>query len=159
MGADRPGALLLGTMVVIGLYAALSLVFPQWADATIAMFDKYNDFSAILVVLMSAIAAWNFYRSYQFARLPMQTALVLSAIWVAVAQFIAHVGEVWRLSWWLYHVLLSHHEHWDGSGYPDGLAGAEIPILARVMAVADVYDALTSDRAYRSAWSHERARA
>ncbi|MBI2331818.1 MAG: HD-GYP domain-containing protein [Chloroflexi bacterium] len=47
----------------------------------------------------------------------------------------------------------SHHEKWDGSGYPDGLAGSDIPLLARIFAFADVYDALTSDRPYRRAWS------
>jgi len=48
-------------------------------------------------------------------------------------------------------VVRSHHERWDGTGYPDGLAGAEIPLAARVFAVADVLDALTTDRPYRSA--------
>jgi putative nucleotidyltransferase with HDIG domain len=46
-------------------------------------------------------------------------------------------------------VVRSHHERWDGSGYPDGLAGEEIPLAARVFAVADVLDALTTDRPYR----------
>lgn len=50
-----------------------------------------------------------------------------------------------------------HHEHWDGSGYPAGLRGEAIPLLARILAVADVYDALTSDRAYRPAHRHEEA--
>jgi putative two-component system response regulator len=50
----------------------------------------------------------------------------------------------------------SHHERWDGTGYPDGLAGAAIPLEARLVAVADVYDALTSDRPYRAAWALER---
>jgi len=45
-----------------------------------------------------------------------------------------------------------HHERWDGAGYPDGLKGEEIPLLARILAVADVYDALTSDRSYRPAF-------
>jgi ribonuclease P protein subunit RPR2 len=48
-------------------------------------------------------------------------------------------------------VVRHHHEHWDGSGYPDCLAGDEIPLSARVFAVADVLDALTSDRPYRNA--------
>jgi ribonuclease P protein subunit RPR2 len=48
-------------------------------------------------------------------------------------------------------VIRHHHERWDGSGYPDGLTGAAIPIGARVVAVADVFDALTSDRPYRPA--------
>ena len=47
----------------------------------------------------------------------------------------------------------SHHEHWDGSGYPDGLAGTAIPLAARVMAVADVFDALTSSRPYKQGWA------
>jgi len=50
-----------------------------------------------------------------------------------------------------------HHERWDGSGYPRGLRGEEIPLGARIFAVVDVYDALTSDRPYRRAWSHEQA--
>ena len=50
-----------------------------------------------------------------------------------------------------------HHEHWDGSGYPRGLKGEEIPLAARIFAVVDVYDALTSDRPYRSAWKIEDA--
>jgi HD-GYP domain-containing protein (c-di-GMP phosphodiesterase class II) len=56
-------------------------------------------------------------------------------------------------------VIRHHHERWDGTGYPDGLAGESIPLLARIMAVADVYDAVTSARAYRPAWSREDARA
>lgn len=51
----------------------------------------------------------------------------------------------------------SHHEKWDGSGYPCGLKGNQIPLPARIFAVVDVYDALTSDRPYRSAWSSEKA--
>lgn len=49
----------------------------------------------------------------------------------------------------------SHHERWDGSGYPDGLTGEEIPLVARIMAVADVYDALRSRRTYKASLSHE----
>jgi len=51
----------------------------------------------------------------------------------------------------------SHHEHWDGSGYPDGLRGEAIPLEARITAVADVLDALAMERAYKSAWSFEDA--
>ena len=50
----------------------------------------------------------------------------------------------------------SHHERWDGSGYPEGLAGERIPLAARIFAVVDVWDALTSDRPYRPAWSEEK---
>ncbi len=54
-------------------------------------------------------------------------------------------------------IALSHHEKWDGSGYPRGLAGEEIPVEGRIVAVADVFDALTSDRVYRTAYSVEQA--
>lgn len=50
-----------------------------------------------------------------------------------------------------------HHEKWDGSGYPIGLKGEEIPLAARLFAILDVWDALTSDRPYRKAWSREKA--
>jgi response regulator RpfG family c-di-GMP phosphodiesterase len=55
-------------------------------------------------------------------------------------------------------VVRSHHERWDGGGYPDGLSGADIPVAARVFAVADALDAMTSDRPYRGALSWEHAR-
>ncbi|MEX2625672.1 MAG: HD domain-containing phosphohydrolase, partial [Ilumatobacteraceae bacterium] len=54
-------------------------------------------------------------------------------------------------------VILHHHERVDGCGYPGGLAGRAIPLEARVVAVADVWDALTSDRAYRRGWAPEAA--
>jgi len=50
----------------------------------------------------------------------------------------------------------SHHERWDGSGYPDGLAGEDIPLEARIFAIVDVWDALNSDRPYRKAWPKEK---
>jgi putative two-component system response regulator len=52
----------------------------------------------------------------------------------------------------------SHHEKWDGSGYPSGLTGEKIPLAARILAVADVYDALTARRCYKKPSSHERSR-
>ncbi|MFD1734013.1 HD-GYP domain-containing protein [Deinococcus malanensis] len=54
-------------------------------------------------------------------------------------------------------VVLYHQERWDGSGYPKGLAGMDIPLAARVFAVVDVYDALTSERPYKKAWTREAA--
>lgn len=53
-------------------------------------------------------------------------------------------------------IALTHHEWWDGSGYPGGLAGEQIPLSGRLVAVADVWDALRSDRPYRTAWPSER---
>jgi len=61
----------------------------------------------------------------------------------ASAQELAHVAEY----------ILSHHEHWDGGGYPRGLAGDRIPLLSRILAIVDAYDAMTEDRVYRRAMS------
>lgn len=54
-------------------------------------------------------------------------------------------------------IAYSHHEKWDGSGYPEGLSGEDIPLSARLMAIVDAYDALTSERVYKKAVSHEEA--
>lgn len=54
-------------------------------------------------------------------------------------------------------IVYYHHERWDGSGYPEGISGYEIPVPARIMALADVYDALVSKRVYKGAFPHERA--
>jgi len=49
------------------------------------------------------------------------------------------------------------HEHWDGSGYPDGLKGDDIPLIARIITAADIYDALSTDRPYRKAFTIEKS--
>ncbi len=56
-------------------------------------------------------------------------------------------------------IALTHHEKWDGSGYPKQLKGEEIPLSGRLMALADVYDALISKRVYKPAFSHDEAKA
>ena len=66
---------------------------------------------------------------------------------LGTSSFLRHAREI----------ALTHHEKWDGSGYPAGLAGEAIPISGRLMAVADVYDALITKRVYKPAWPHERA--
>lgn len=53
--------------------------------------------------------------------------------------------------------ILYHHEHWDGSGYPRHLKGREIPLFPRILCISDVWDAITSDRVYRKAMSHDKA--
>lgn len=260
-------------------------------------------FVTALTIGCALVAGYRYWQSYRYSRFPLQVAIVYGAGWLAGAQVIVTTGEVWRVSWWIYHFLLlaamltlvvglirqygtglplstavrglfavdprerlqagisasvralilateardrytaghnfrvamsalllgeamdlppeqlralaqggmvhdvgkvevpdhilnkpgpltpderavierhpvtgyelcrqlgfmsaelgiirSHHERWDGTGYPDRLAGEQIPLLARVLAVTDVYDALTSTRSYRKAWSHGRAR-
>lgn len=56
-----------------------------------------------------------------------------------------------------YQIALCHHEKWDGTGYPNGLKGSQIPLSARIMAIADVYDALRSERCYKKGFTHEQA--
>jgi putative two-component system response regulator len=63
-------------------------------------------------------------------------------------------SELVRLA---YDIALSHHERWDGSGYPNGLSGNDIPVAARIVAVVDVFDALTHERPYKKAWAVEDA--
>jgi putative nucleotidyltransferase with HDIG domain len=68
---------------------------------------------------------------------------------VSGAEMVQEIPSLCRLAPLVRH----HHERWDGSGYPDGLAGQEIPLGARIIAVADVFDALNSERPYRRAYS------
>ncbi len=64
-------------------------------------------------------------------------------------------GSPWPLMQCAASIALSHHECWDGTGYPQGLSGEAIPLPARIVAVADVYDALMSQRAYKPAWEED----
>jgi putative nucleotidyltransferase with HDIG domain len=66
------------------------------------------------------------------------------------------VEKLWMYRPWV-PVIHHHHERWDGKGYPDGIAGEEIPLGARIIAVADAYDAMTTDRVYRKAFPVEKA--
>lgn len=80
--------------------------------------------------------------------------------WVAMkSHTVAGADIVAKLNfpWEILPMVRSHHERWNGSGYPDGLAGEAIPFTARILCVADVYDALTTARSYRPAMSHDEA--
>lgn len=67
------------------------------------------------------------------------------------------VAEIPYLDGVALEVVAAHHECWDGSGYPRGLSGTEIPLAARIFAIVDAFDAMTNDRPYRAAMSHETA--
>jgi response regulator RpfG family c-di-GMP phosphodiesterase len=71
----------------------------------------------------------------------------------------ADVAEKAQLSEVARNIIMYHHEHYDGRGYPNGLKGSEIPLETRIVSVADVYDALTMDRPYRIGYPHPEARA
>lgn len=289
-------------MFLLVLFALTGLLFPHGLDMIPLNRNPLRGVATALIVIMNGYTVYAYYRSYRYSGFPLQHAIVYSAGWFIVAQFMMVLGTTWNLSWWLYHFVLlssmivmllglfrqyaargsvaqavqslfhtnpvdkithwispsikalivateskdtytaghnfrvtmfalrlaeemgvrpeqmralaqgaivhdvgkinipdailnkpgrltdaeravieqhpgkgyemcrnlgfmsdelgvirSHHEKWDGTGYPDRLAGERIPLLARITAVADVYDALTSNRAYRRAWSHEEA--
>ncbi|HEX9022811.1 MAG TPA: HD domain-containing phosphohydrolase, partial [Geobacteraceae bacterium] len=70
----------------------------------------------------------------------------------------ADVARQARLPQSVVNIIMFHHERWDGGGYPSGAAGNEIPLEARIVTVADVFDAMTSDRPYRKALPRDKAR-
>jgi len=72
---------------------------------------------------------------------------------VAGVELLAGIDFPWDIRPMVRH----HYEWWDGSGYPDKLAGENIPLSARILCIADVHDALTTDRPYRQGYSHEKA--
>ena len=88
-----------------------------------------------------------------------------SGIWVPYLFLLCGSAVIFLLLQWMrgqnsiaYNIARYHHERCDGTGYPDGLSGEDIPLEARVMALADVYDALVSERVYKKAFSEEEAR-
>ena len=77
--------------------------------------------------------------------------LVMKSHPVRGEKIVINIKKLQKISEWV----KSHHEKWDGNGYPDGLKGEEIPVAGRIIALADTYDAMTSTRPYRTALSHE----
>jgi putative nucleotidyltransferase with HDIG domain len=289
-------------LIILLAFGVITMVNPQIVDFLPLTVKPLNYILMFLTILLNLLTMYRYYQSYRFTRFSLQISIVYSIGWLIVSQMIMIMGDIWKLSWWLYHFLLlgsmivmlfglkkqyvekgtlslalralftndlleritssvspsvrelvmetekkdlytvghtyrvtmyalklaealrltpehlraiaqgtllhdvgkilipdsilnkpgrltkdereiierhplygydmcndfgfmkeemgiirSHHEKWDGSGYPDQLAGENIPFLARVVAVADVYDALTSNRSYRKAWTHEEA--
>lgn len=287
---------------LLALMVALLLAAPWLVALTPIHLSPLKWAAMALTLALNLLAVRHYWQSYRYSRFPLQSAILHSTTWLAAAQVMITTGELWRLSWWLYHVLLlgamllmlwglvrqyssgaslsaavrgllaadpverieagiapairslvvateqhdpytaghsyrvalyalelgqgmglppeklralaqgaivhdigkvevpdailnkpgrltleeravierhpvtghsmgqlmglmqdeldivrHHHERFDGAGYPDGLKGEAIPLLGRLLAVVDVYDALTSHRSYRRAWSHEEA--
>lgn len=92
----------------------------------------------------------------EFEVVKTHTSLGAEILSAANNQFQLRIGKQSYLSLAM-SVARSHHEKWDGTGYPDALSGENIPLSARIVALCDVYDAVTSDRVYKKAWSHEKA--
>ena len=88
----------------------------------------------------------------------MKTHARLGADAIVQAELDAGAGAAMHYLRYAKQIALSHHERWDGNGYPQGLAGEAIPLAARLMALADVFDALTCKRVYKAAWTLEAAR-
>ena len=92
------------------------------------------------------------YTDEEFMMMKRHTVLAASAI-----QKYAYLLPNNKFLTYSYQMARYHHERFDGQGYPDRLPGQNIPILARILAVADVYEALTAERSYKKAISHEQA--
>lgn len=92
----------------------------------------------------------------EFEIIKTHTTIGSEILLAANNQFQQRIGKQSYLSLAM-SVARSHHEKWNGTGYPDGLSGEGIPLSARIVALCDVYDAVTSDRVYKKAWSHEEA--
>lgn len=92
----------------------------------------------------------------EFETIKRHTVLGSEILLAADNQFRKRVGKQSYLTL-AQSIAKSHHEKWDGSGYPHGLAGDDIPLSARIVALCDVYDAVTSDRVYKKAWPHDQA--
>ncbi|WML43230.1 HD-GYP domain-containing protein [Neobacillus sp. PS3-40] len=289
-------------IVALGIFAGIGMVFPHLVTIVPMDVHPLNGVITMSIILLNLLTSYRYFQSYRYSKFPLQIAIVCSAGWLIVSQLIMVLGVVWKLSWWMYHILLLasmivmliglvkqysvkgslvgslralftndpferitggisqsvralviatekkdtytaghtfrvtmyalklgeelnlapeqlralaqgallhdvgkinipdsvlnkpgrltlderiiiekhplkgydmcrdlgfmkeelsvirfHHEKWDGTGYPNKLQGENIPLLARVTAVVDVYDALTSERSYRKAWPHHQA--
>jgi len=300
--AKRSRLLLPSWTLLLVLIGTVLMIWPELVQFIPLTLEAHRWWIGLAAILLLGVSAYRYYRAYMFSRLPLQLAIVYSVSLMAVSLLVMLQGEMWKISWWLYHIYLlgamvamvagilvqygatssltaamrvlyttdvverittalppsikalmiatekkdtytaghnlrvtlyalklaeelglrpdqqralaqgtivhdvgkmaipdsilnkagrltkeereiieqhpvngydmcrqigfmkdeldiirHHHERWDGTGYPDRLAGGNIPLLARIVAVADVYDALTSRRAYRNAMTHEQA--
>ena len=95
----------------------------------------------------------------QPGRLTTEEFEIIKTHTTAGSEILERFDRVHREEYFTYATVICrhHHERWDGKGYPDGLVGDDIPISAQAVGVADCYDALTTDRVYKPAFSHETA--
>jgi putative two-component system response regulator len=89
----------------------------------------------------------------EFSIMKRHPTIALDALLTAEKKMGATQSYLWAAK----EIAYSHHERWDGQGYPEGLSGEAIPLSGRIMAIADVYDALISERCYKPAWPHQEA--
>lgn len=138
--------ILLRTMMEMKL-----LRIPQDDFELILMASQLHDMGKIGVpdMILSKVGK---YTQEEFALMRNHTVLAADSI-----QKFAYLLPNSNFISYTYQMARSHHEQWCGKGYPDGLSGAAIPQLARVLAVGDVYDALVSERSYKKAFTHEQA--
>lgn len=113
----------------------------------LANFSQYHDIGKIIIPEL--VALQDIYTPEQHEKMHIHA--------LAGGQFARFLGENNEITNLVVGMIEEHHEKWDGTGYPYGLSGEEISPLARNVALADVYDALTSDRCYREAICHEGA--
>lgn len=144
------------------MVAALARHLSSQADYAHALDERHIDFlyqaAALHDIGMMAVADHILLKpgkldEAEFASVKLHTNHGRDAINAVENQF----GQATQFLHYARDIALSHHEKWDGTGYPDQLAGEHIPLAARLMAVADVYDALISKRIYKPAFSHEQA--
>ncbi len=95
----------------------------------------------------------------EFEEIKAHTVIGSEILLAADAQLQKRLGEKNYRSYLMLaqSIARGHHERWDGTGYPDGLKGEDIPLAARIVAVCDVYDAVTTKRVYKDAWTHDKA--
>jgi uncharacterized membrane protein len=92
--------------VVLGAFGTVVMVFAELTAFIPTDRKPLDAIVSLAVFLLNGAAAWHYYQSSRYSRLPLQTAIVYSCAWLSASQVIMVLGETWKLSWWLYHFLL-----------------------------------------------------